>query len=185
MHQHDIILHAVWKKRMWVTAGSFPEWGRVGCWLKVRGEKAEYQSWKTEVNIGVLPLYKNKCRRPNCLRRHVGASLLAQFLQKKQLYTTAILKTGLNQSCFYMKGFFVSTCSWRKNIKIIFYLEEITRQVINKINLLKVFSVCLTSTSVMDILESGKNMVTQRSLDCSIWHSFCSYFYSRVYSDHI
>ena len=37
LHQCDVILHAVWKKRMWVTAGSFPEWGGMCCLVKVLG----------------------------------------------------------------------------------------------------------------------------------------------------
>ena len=57
----------------------FEKWGRgllreafrsngewAGGW-KLEGEKGEYQSWKTEVNIGVLPVNINKCKRPNCL----------------------------------------------------------------------------------------------------------------------
>ena len=33
-HQHDVILHAVWKKGTWVTAGGFPDWGGVFRWPK-------------------------------------------------------------------------------------------------------------------------------------------------------
>ena len=39
MHRHYIILNAVWKKRPWVTAGSFLEWGRVCFLLKARERK--------------------------------------------------------------------------------------------------------------------------------------------------
>ena len=38
MHRCVVILHAVWKKRTWVTAGSFPEWGWMLYLLKERGE---------------------------------------------------------------------------------------------------------------------------------------------------
>ena len=50
-HRLDIILHAVWKKRMWVAEWSFPEWGRVVCLLKARGEKEEYQSGKRRFTL--------------------------------------------------------------------------------------------------------------------------------------
>ena len=47
-----IIFHAVWKKRTWVIVGSFPEWGRVVCLLKLRGEKEsispEKRRWTLE-----------------------------------------------------------------------------------------------------------------------------------------
>ena len=57
----------------------FEKWGRgllreafrskgewAGGW-KLEGEKGEYQSWKTEVNIGVLPENKYKPKIPNRL----------------------------------------------------------------------------------------------------------------------
>ena len=49
-HQSGIILHAVWKIRTLVTAGSFTEWG--GALLVWReGRNKKYQSWKTEVYL--------------------------------------------------------------------------------------------------------------------------------------
>ena len=49
----NVILHAVWKKRMWVTVESFRERGRVVFLLKARGKgiKGEYQS-ERQVNLG-------------------------------------------------------------------------------------------------------------------------------------
>ena len=70
MHWHDVILYAVWKERTWVTAGSFPKWGRVSCWLKGR-ETNKVLVQKTEVNIGVLPVNKNNQKLDHSTTGHV------------------------------------------------------------------------------------------------------------------
>ena len=89
-HHHDTILRAVWKERTWVTAVSFPGKGRVGCWLKVQGGTS---------------LFKLLAKW-----RHEGTSLLDQFLQKNQFYTT-----GTHSQLYFFWGYerIASNLVWR------------------------------------------------------------------------
>ena len=58
-HRRDIISNAVRKIGTLVTAGGFLEWGECFvCWNRGGGRGRKNQSWKREVNIGVLPVMK-------------------------------------------------------------------------------------------------------------------------------
>ena len=138
MHWCGVILHAVWKKRMWVTAGGFPEW-RVVRWLKARGKKGRVSVRKMEVNIAVLSVNSRKLSAvthvlffKNSMQNEVTL-FLDQFLQIKQLYTTGVFenRAGLtNWDSGMDSNDYWATIMWgplykfyQTNIDILFNIE--------------------------------------------------------------
>ena len=66
MHQGDIISRAVWKIGRGLLGETCRSEGE--CFVgQKRGGIRKYRSWKTEVNIWVLPVIKNKRMRSNCV----------------------------------------------------------------------------------------------------------------------
>ena len=117
-HQIEVILLAVLKIGMWVTAGGFLEWGLVLSLPKERGKKRKYRSWKTEVNIGALLVIKLNSGLIVCYANH-GLNYVSEYWTTKSLlFRSWVFRSRL--LLFLLKG--LNSLKWISyNLIMIFF----------------------------------------------------------------